>query len=237
MSSLSRSRLVRLLSDLASVEGEDPRQDVAERLSHWLDAVSAVRLDGALQSIQAYARQKGVASLGCAGPLPVAEWEQALQRMRLGLMQGFGAAALNLAALPHEGEPDYGPYYQRYLELQRQMEAKVAALRAQLRQALSKGSVAQRQLAALDAVMEQMLGPRQQKLWTSVPVYLERRFEQLRQTRQAGGDVGGDSSSSPPAWQAQFGRQWQELLQAELQARLEPVMGLLDAARQEVRIQ
>ncbi|HEX5312001.1 DUF3348 family protein [Aquabacterium sp.] len=233
MSSLSRSRLVRLLSDLACVEGEDSRQDVAERLSHWLDAVSAVRLDGALQSIQAYARQKGVASMGAAGPLPVAELEQALQRMRLGLMQGFGSAALNLAALPHEGEPDYGPYYQRYLELQRQMESKVAALRAQLRQALSRGSVAQRQLAALDAVMEQMLGPRQQKLWTSVPVYLERRFEQLRQTRHADGDAGG----SPQAWQVTFGRQWQELLQAELQARLEPVMGLLEAARQEVRIQ
>ena len=80
------------------------------------------------------------------------------------------------------------------------MEAKVAALRAQLRQSLVEGLSGQRQLAALDAVMEQMLGPRQQKAVDLGAGVSGRRFEQLRQTRrQAGGDVGGDSSSSPPA--------------------------------------
>src|SRR5690606_36857925 len=42
---LGSSRLVRLLQEWAQVDGESARQDVAERLSHWLSAFDAVKLD------------------------------------------------------------------------------------------------------------------------------------------------------------------------------------------------
>ena len=51
------SRLVRLLQDWAQVDGESPRQDVAERLSHWLSAADAVQLDGSLHAIESYPAQ------------------------------------------------------------------------------------------------------------------------------------------------------------------------------------
>ena len=54
---LGSSRLVRLLQEWAQVDGESARQDVAERLSHWLSAFDAVKLDGALQTIESYPSQ------------------------------------------------------------------------------------------------------------------------------------------------------------------------------------
>ena len=54
---LGSSRLVRLLQEWAQVDGESARQDVAERLSHWLSAFDAVKLDGALQTIASYPSQ------------------------------------------------------------------------------------------------------------------------------------------------------------------------------------
>ena len=54
---LGSSRLVRLLQEWAQVDGESARQDVAERLSHWLSAFDAVKLDGALHSIESYPSQ------------------------------------------------------------------------------------------------------------------------------------------------------------------------------------
>ena len=56
------------------------------------------------------------------------------------------------------------------------MDTRLLALRAQVRHAIAKGRPALRQLAALDAVMEQMLGAREQRLWASLPSHLERRL-------------------------------------------------------------
>jgi hypothetical protein len=58
-----------------------------------------------------------------------------------------------------------------------------------------------------------------------VPVLLEKRFEQLR--------------TAPPQdkWQTVFSRDWQVILLAELDERLQPVVGLIEALTSENRTQ
>jgi len=215
-SRLSSSKLVRLLQDWTQVAGEPSRQDVAQRLSQWLSSVEAVQLDGALQSIEAYPSQTRLAGEALdAGRLH--QMVQAVQAELTALI------ALRLSPTePRLGDEDkYAFHHQRHAGLQKQMALKLGALRKQVRQALSKGSPALRQLVALDSVLEQMLGDREQKLWATVPLYLERRFQHWRKALPEG------------AWMQAFQRDVREALMAELQLRLQPIEGLLEAAHQE----
>lgn len=216
---ISSSKLVRLLRDLASVEVDSSRQDVAERLGLWLDAVGTVRLEAALQSIQTFAPQKAGQGLLAS----VAAVDAEFQHVRSGLAAAI-PAGLPLAPTEPDGETtvEYAPYYQRYQDQQRQIESRVAPLRSQVRQVLSRASTPLRQLAALDALMEQMLGGREQKLLASVPVFLEKRFAHLRKANQ-------------PGWVHTFRKEWQAVLMAEVDVRLQPVLGLIEALSNEVK--
>lgn len=234
--SLHRSKLVGLLSDLTQVDVDASKQDVAERLGLWLDAFGTVRLDAALQSIASFAMQKTAAGQGAT----LLAAHEAMQKVRDevsahiasgGAMLANEALLADLGQMEHAGHAGntgkavvkYGPIHQRYLDQQRHMEAKIGPLRVQLRQVLSRVSTPLRQLATLDAVMEQMLGGREQKLWSTVPAYLERRFEHWRQVQPAEG------------WLVRFSQDFQQVLQAEWMVRLQPVIGLIEALSSEVR--
>ncbi|MNR29859.1 hypothetical protein D3C85_1472750 [compost metagenome] len=69
--------------------------------------------------------------------------------------------------------------------------------------------------------MERVVGAREQSLLSSVPGLLETHFEHLRQA----------SGHAPGAWLAQFRKDMQAVLLAELDIRFEPVEGLLAALR------
>jgi hypothetical protein len=107
----------------------------------------------------------------------------------------------------------------------------IDALRDHVRQALSRASRALAQLAALDAVLDQMLGGREQKLLSTVPAFLERRFEQLCQRSQSG----PEAAQSPGDGLDVFRQEFQQALLAELDVRLEPVKGMIEALSNEVK--
>lgn len=238
---VGQARLLRLLQDWSRVEAESSRLDAAERLSGWLGAMDAVTLDGALQSIEAYpsqTRRPGEA-------IDADALARRLQQRTLDIAAGLSPAVPATAPLPPRGSrgeatqspPDvpvvtYAPYYQRYLDLQKRMEQQVGGLRAEVRQALTPGSPALRQLVALDAVMEQMLGPRAQKLLASVPVFLERRFQHWRQAHERTPQP-ATQWHQPGGWVHAFEHDMREMLLAELHLRLRPLLGLVEAAQNE----
>lgn len=217
-SRLSSLTLVHLLQQWVPVEGASGRLDAAQRLGEWLNAFDSVKLDAALQTIASYgaqARQKGQA----VHASPLAALCQQIKADLADLIAHKVASVGDTTA-----EQGYGPHLQRYGELQKQMASKVAACREQVRQALGKGSPALRQLAALDGVMAQLLGEREQKLLMAVPVYLERRFEHWRQQ---------PADASLPGFQHDM----KQMLLAELHVRLQPVLGLIEAVQHENRQQ
>lgn len=212
-SRLSSPRLVRLLQDWSPLAEEPSRQDAAERLSQWLGAFDTVTLDGALQAIEAYPTQtKRVGNPVAVGAL-VAAVSQAEAEMRAMIDEAPAVASM----------ADFAPHHQRYLALQKRMDQRIAALRQAVRHALAAGAPRWRQLCALDATMAQLLDTHAQRLLSSVPLFLERRFDHWRQ-------VAAQEDGAPNA----FARDVRDMLHAEMQVRLQPVLGLVAALRHEI---
>ncbi|AMO22465.1 DUF3348 domain-containing protein [Ramlibacter solisilvae] len=214
-SSFGSSRLVRLLGEGVPV-AEAPGMDFAERLSLWLNAFDAIGLQSAHQAIRSLDAAAGTVAVRASRSGDLAD---DLQRVRSVLAKAIAQDPLAMAATAPGDEPAYLPYQQRHLELQRQMEQMVGALRDHARQAVCRASPRLRRLAALDAALEQVLARREQETLPAAIALLKRRFEQLR------------SAGTTDA----FAGEWRQALLAELELRLEPVTGLIEALRNEAR--
>lgn len=211
---LTGPALVRLLSQLAEAEVPDASLPFAQRLGHWLGWTDAISLAAALN-------ERPAASDGRCG---IETPQQAVDRVRGALTrsiaQEFAARPARRGAPLPEPESDFAPWRRRCVARQRAMETAIAATRAQVRQALAARSQAGARLAAVDEVMERVLGEQEQALLAIVPTWLERRFERLahRQPR-------------PARWMDDFREEMHGVLLAELDLRLQPVEGLLEALR------
>jgi hypothetical protein len=251
-STFSSSSLVRLLGDWAPLGAPVSGMDFAERLSLWLNAFDAIGLQAAHQSIRAITTTAPAASTRQARPPGAGDLAEDLRRVRAALGSAIAREPIppavdRLALAGHSNRPagspapsdGYAPYQQRHLELQRQMEQMIAPLRDHVRQALCRISPRLRQLAALDAVVEHVIAPREQALLPTAAALLQRRFEQLRQAHrqelEAAGQQDEPAGGRGDEWLDAFARDWRRALLAEVDLRLEPVAGLIDALDNELK--
>lgn len=211
-SHFNRSALVRQLAGWLPTPEEPSRQDLAERLGGWLNVADAITLASAQQTPPARTAVRRPAQ-GQADADPRAD----LERVRSTLAKA-------IATPPHPptdaSDTEFALHHQRYLDHQRRMEMSIDALRGHVRQVLARRSPKLVQLAAMDAMLDQMLGGREQRLLHGVPAIVKLRFAQLRQ-------------SHPETWPALFEQDFQQVLLAELDLRLQPVMGMVDAFGQD----
>lgn len=123
---------------------------------------------------------------------------------------------------------------------QQAMETAIGAQRARLRDLLAARSPELARLAGVDEVMERVLAERERSLLASVPVLLERHFERLHRQAQVDPQATAPTTDQtepprgePPSapWQETFLQDMQDVLLAELDFRMQPVEGLLDALR------
>ena len=105
------------------------------------------------------------------------------------------------------------------------MELSVEALRGHVRQALAQATPELAQLAALDAAMEPLLAGREQRLLGSLPAFLKARFVALRQQAADLSDPAPDNLR----WLQTFANEFEQTLLAELDLRLQPVIGLIES--------
>lgn len=215
--------LVRLFAQWTPPPTPTTGVDMAGRLGQWVSAFDAIGLHGAHRTIQAM----GTAPVRGARPVTglAAAFTQARQTLARAIAQD--------AALPNEFT--YAPYKRRHLELQRQMEQMVGALRGHVRDALAQATPALRQLAVLDAALDKVVSPREQALLPFAVALLERRFHQLQQEHAVQGD---DPATwrRPGGWLHIFETQWHQALLAELGLRLQPVAGLIEATGVELSL-
>lgn len=241
--SLTSSRLVRLLTELTESPAAESRQTFAERLSQWLQLNDAIALSGIVN-----ARLTPAAAPDTA-PQALAELQASLARLRQrqaeaqnpeGVFKpGQGRVKLpTLAAgTVSEGESPFAFFHRYYLAQQRSMEAAIAPLRQQTRESVMRHAPALRQVAALDALLEKTLAERERQLLAAIPRLLEKRFTQLCQppaADPAAAATATDTAAAEAALAA-FIREMQQVLLAELEVRLEPVQGLIDAFGNEVK--
>lgn len=209
-SHFNRSALVRQLAGWLPVSADVPRQDMAERLGEWLNVADAIALHSAHQALPSVTVRRATVTTGAA------DAQAELQRLRATLSQ-------SITTPPHPpvdaSDAEFAPHHQRCLDHQRRMEMGIDALRGHLRQTLAATSPRLAQLAALDATLDQMLGGREQRLLAGLPAFLKARFEHQRQTH-------------PGTWPPLFEQDLQQALLAELDLRLQPVLGLIEALAQ-----
>jgi hypothetical protein len=127
-------------------------------------------------------------------------------------------------ALPGESGDATAPYRSAVRVRQRAMAAAGGPLRARLRAALAAASPALAHLAAIDATLEAALAERERHLLDGLVARIAQRFSAARRTAEASGDTG---------WRTRFHHDMQRALLAELDLRLQPLHGLLEALRQE----
>jgi len=134
----------------------------------------------------------------------------------------------------------YEPFHRFYLGQQRDIVVTVRPLRIHVRDSISTTSPALRQLAALDAVFDDILWERTRKLYSTIPKMLEKRFQYLFNSHRQNISV-TNKQDNPAQWMQQdqwigrFCRDMQSLLLAEIDVQLQPVLGLLEAFNNEAR--
>lgn len=223
--------LIRLLADLAVAEPAVSKQPLAERLGLWLGWAEAISLATALTGSAAVAARPGASAHARAAADDVA-------RVRADLAQAFSVQAITAEAggsttgmartmapdtapdMAIDRGADFLPYRRHHQAQQRLMAARIGPLRARVRAAAARVSAPLGQLAALDAALDEALGARERSLLATVPGLMARRFQHLRQAPPA---------AHPAGWLAVFCSEMQAVLHAEMDLRLQPIAGLVDA--------
>ena len=241
------SRLIRTLADLALLETTEPAAALAEKLGQWIEFTDAIALSGVHNTSPASPAE----TLSGAPCVAGVSLHDEFTRTRTSLEN-----TIRTSNSPSTGKPRaelpmpklevalddaaaYAPFRRYHQAHQRDMETTVRALRAKVRDGVAKASPQLQQLAALDATFEGILRGREAKLLSSIPFLLERRFNQLRQAHlQALQDKppthdNPDLWTKPGAWLARFCAELSAVLLAELDLRLQPALGLLEALHNE----
>ncbi|MBU3897362.1 MAG: DUF3348 domain-containing protein [Gammaproteobacteria bacterium] len=240
------SSLIGTLADLAVLKIEEPDGDFAQKLGQWIDFAGAIALCAVHNASVSMAScsNSGVQSVA---PVAIA---QTFDRMRLALENsikvscslnaGQGRLALPLpeADTPLQDASAYAPYRRFHLAHQRDMEASVRSMRAQVRDQIAKVSPRLKQLADFDAALDAILSERENKLLSTQALRLKTRFEQLLKAhQQALASAPQDDSPGlwmkPGAWLSRFCSELQTVLLAELDLRLQPTIGLIEALNNE----
>jgi hypothetical protein len=180
---------------------------------------------------------------------------QLVESITQGAPAGSGMARIDMPAPvldePVEIKTAFAPYHRFVAAHQRQMESTLRSLRAQLRLQLSKKGSAGQQLAELDAAFENILAEREAALLAKTSKLLEKRFVQalkshmqaLALATEAADDMADatddidltdttpndTSKADPSTWLMPLRQTLRQALLAELDTRLQPTLGLLEA--------
>lgn len=233
------SKFVRLLCDLAVLDPVEPGIAFAEKLGQWVAIADAIALNAALTASPPAPPSAARMAIGEEFTRMRSTWVNLITQPGSPIVARTRIDSLS----PQIGEPldvgaTYEPYRRYYLAQQRDMELNVRPWRAKVRDVLAKASPALKQLATLDAALEGILGARESKLFSTVPALLEKRFGQLLKAHQqrlldTSQTDHPDFWMKPGGWLARFCNEVQTVLLAELDVRLQPTVGLIEALHNE----
>lgn len=221
--SLTGTALVRLLEGLTDPRKRvrDSRAAFADGLVQWTGWADAIALSAALD------RPPAVAALPVASDGSAAGERAECERVRAALTQTTVREVGGTGRSPMEMNMGYTPFRQRYLARQQAMDVAVGALRERVRGVVAAATPELARLAAVDAVMAQVLGGPERRLLATVPTLLDKHYQRLRDAHQ--GDAGQGGDAPVPEWLDGFRRDLLAVLAAELDLRLQPVEGLIEA--------
>jgi hypothetical protein len=238
------SRLIRCLADLDLADAIGPGHAFAEKLGLWLDFTDAINLFSAHNASAPDLPMRTQSLKGIAPGDEVARLRTSLAQAitkSCSLSQSKARTPANapVKEVPMDLTAIFEPYRRTYLALQRDMELAIQPLRARVRELLARTSPALMKLAALDAAFDSILKEREGKLLGTVPLLLEQRFTQQFKSHQQTLIETGQADNpalwlQAGSWLARFGNELKTVLLAELDLRLQPTIGLVEAFNQEI---
>lgn len=249
---VTSSRLQRVLLELAVVEGELSNIQFADKLGELISLSDAIVLAESLRGL----KKKPFTAAECDDDANTV-FLQARAAMLAFIVNSFvlegddvqaGSASPFILPRPNRDtldDPNAGfVAYQRFYSLhQSEMDHRVVTLRRQLQQIMSGRSATLAQLAALDNSMADTMADFSRRIFAGIPHLLAKRFyylnQQYRQARAENAELDDGQANSVQdessrwlkkgGWLDRFIREMQAVLLAELELRLMPVFGLIEA--------
>ena len=254
---VTSSRLQRVFTDLAVVNVELSSKQFADKLGELISLSDAIVLAESLRSLK---KKPFLAASSTEQPSEL--FMQARAGMLAFIINSFvlegdeapgESASAFILPRPNRDtldDPDAGfVAYQRFYSLhQSEMDHRVVTLRRQLQQIMQGKSPELAQLASLDGSMADTMADFSRRAFAGVPHLLAKRFyflnQQYRQARAENSQLNESLSNSvqdeTARWLQKGGRldrfirEMQAVLLAELELRLMPVIGLIEALEFEV---
>lgn len=192
-----------------------PAGGLSRRLGEWLDWTDAVTLAQRVNAPFALEADAAPAE-------SLRDWAHAaLDRLQAELRAGFDDPLLARDAAQPAPVLDFAdlmaPYRLHHSQQQRAIAARCASLRERLRERLlASGASRLQQLALLDHALDRALDERLRRQLAALPEQLSQRAERLH-------------AAHPPTCRAAIWQQFQHALSLELDLRLQPLLGLVDA--------
>jgi hypothetical protein len=241
---LHNSALLRFLDEKGMVDARVDTGDIGLRLGDWLDFRQAIALQGFIGAVDRPARVPAQPTARVDAQVLRRRFAQVREALELSITQGTppapGTPRLEMPATelaqPIDTKTAFDPYRRYCSGHQRQMETIIRSLRSQLRGMLDKGSEAHRQLAALDAILDNILSVRETRLLGQITTEFEKRFakalkQHMKQLLQAAQQ--DEPAPRTQVWLAPLCEDMRSALLAELDLRLQPLLGLIEALTQD----
>ncbi len=254
VASLYDSRLVRLLSDFNPSGVEVPSRNFADRFGQLVGLSGSIILSMAHEKLQAMefkpvevspeaikneflrVRTSLVRAIAMSfTPIPGRMRDTLPTPDRLHAhFQLTGVYAPKRPGLPKNHSAAFEPYRKMYVTRQKDLAVTIQRLRSHIGNSISGLSPELAQLAKLDASLDSVLSVRTRDLLAAVPRLLERRFgclldEHWRELPSEPEASDLKQWMQPGGWISTFCGEMRELLLAELEVRLQPVLGMIDS--------
>ena len=233
--------MVRFLSGLAVADIQISHKHFAQRLGRLIDLSDSVRLSSAHSHIATMGFEPTTDSSKAVTEEFLRQRTSIVQSLASSFMPGATNARIKLPPPSADASLDearaYQPYKNFYTAQQRDIDIKIQRLQSHVREAVSGLSPELAQLAALDMVLADTLALHARKFFSAIPKLLGKRHNHLRKEYLAAvSDIKhGDSTSAQE--RERFGgelhqqlcAEMQGLLLAEVEARLLPALGIIEA--------
>jgi len=247
---LDRSRLVSLLMELSETKLNSAEYNLAERLSYLIGVQGSINLARTLQQLPS----------GVGAPIPPNSLSlqddvlTSCQEMVNTITSGFVSSSdstlepstdiqLIVPSACHSFKPEalktYDPYRRFYNAHQTEMGVGLQALRQRVRTHLASKSLELHQLTRLDIELDDNLAPHTRRLFNVIPKLLEQRFKFLLDDHNENVDEQDELEHwlAQGGWLELFYQDLRELLLAEFDVRLQPILGLLEALNEHTETQ
>jgi len=240
---LTTTRLVSTLQAMG-VPGAAPSQrDVVNRFGRMIDLGYSVTLSDCLRQIERASTAPAADSASSADTTHPSEVLLEARRAAIEyVLVSFSTD--NKIAMPFrfpapsagmldDPEKAATPYQRFYVLHQSEMDFRFLRLRKAIRESLMGQGYASDHLLMLDDTLNDTLAKHARKALSAVPKLIVHRFVEL--AKQAATGASNDSSelaawSAPDGWLGRFRAEIEGLLLAEIDLRLHPLLGLIEAA-------